>query len=110
MKIDVVAAIGHANGLFLCLEPESKEDFWLFLGPAVGWGRFSLVTNRIPGGADSFELVEIRPADAPAPCPVVEFNNVLWRKKEAAKLIVDPDMLVRDLLAQALNKLNTSVA
>jgi hypothetical protein len=87
MKIDVVAAIGHKNGFFLCLEPEKLEDFWLFLGPLAGWGRFSLVSNRIPGGADDFELVEIRLPGAPAPEPVVEFNNVLWRKKEAAEIL-----------------------
>lgn len=84
VNVNVTAAIGHKKGIFLECEPECKRDFWVFLGSLAGWGRFSLVTNRLPlGPNNTFELVEIRPANEEAPNPVVIFGSVLWRKKEA---------------------------
>lgn len=31
-------AFGNYNGMFLFTNSARQEDFWVFLGPLVGWG------------------------------------------------------------------------
>ena len=70
-KIYVHHAFGNQNGVFLFTNSARQEDFWVFLGPLVGWGRLSLRTNRLSSSAEgAFELVEIRPATEEPPSPI----------------------------------------
>ena len=86
MKIDVISIIGHENGLFFSIEGRT-EDFWMLLSPVIGWGRFSLVSNRLPDVDEVFEIVEIRRVDEFKPDNIVTFNNVVWRKREASEIM-----------------------
>jgi hypothetical protein len=84
--VDVTAVVGHQTGLHLSVEGRS-EDFWICLGELVGWGRFSLYSNREEMAVPwVWELVEILPPDAPEPENVVTFNRVLFTVKEAIEL------------------------
>lgn len=62
------------EGLVLFL-PEDREDFWLYLGGIIGWGRFAN-SFRLRGefpewkeGPIGFILTELRPASAEHPAP-----------------------------------------
>ena len=71
-KIVMDYSIGHTDGVFL-FNKKRKEDFWIFLGDLVGWGRLSLLTNRIKEAQEgAFEFVEILPTSAPPPSPILE--------------------------------------
>ena len=83
-KISVTAAFFlPGTGLILDVQ-ERADDFWMFLGELVGWGRFAPRTRRKPDCImpTAFELVEVRPEFCPAPSPVVYIPNALWRRKE----------------------------
>ena len=80
--IPIKAAIPLGTGFFLDV-PYRDEDFWLFLGNSVGWGRFSKRTGCII--STIFELIEIRPPYCPEPTPVVFLLNLLWGQQEYAE-------------------------
>lgn len=80
-------AFGNYNGMFLFTNSARQEDFWVFLGPLVGWGRLSLRTNRLPNSAEgAFEFVEIRPATEEPPTPILDISYLFT-----------PDLLVSTL-------------
>ena len=83
-SITATAAVFLKTGLILEV-PDRTEDFWLFLGERVGWGRFSWADNKVPMHSPTgFELVEVLPAEhVPAPSPRVSIEHVLWRRREA---------------------------
>ena len=39
-SITLRSIVVHSRGIFIDIE-KRKEDFWIFLGEMVGWGRFS---------------------------------------------------------------------
>ena len=84
-KISVTSAFFLPEvGLIINVENRA-DDFWMFLGDLVGWGRFALRNKRKPGCLmpTAFELVEVHPVSCPAPSPAVYIPNALWRRKEA---------------------------
>jgi hypothetical protein len=83
-RIEVPNLRSSDKGIFLEI-PDRREDFWLFMGPMVGWMKFSLVTNRLHASPyqDTFEAVATLPPGSPEPCPVVSIRHVLWRRREA---------------------------
>ena len=85
-SVRVISAVTVPNGFFLQTE-ERKKDFWLFLGPAIGWGLFRRASKRIVDANKAvFEMVEIRHPDSAPPDDVKFFANVLWRRKEALEV------------------------
>lgn len=93
LKID---AIVFMNGYVVIeLEPGTPE-FWIELGPDVGWGRFVPNESR-PIKSDKIPIIpptthkprvpyvlrEVRPAHEPRPSPIVSSLGVLWRRQAA---------------------------
>lgn len=72
----VYSVFGNHNGMFFFTNnTERQEDFWVFLGPLVGWGRLSLASNRLSNCAeDVFEFVEIRPITETPPSPILNIE------------------------------------
>lgn len=51
----------HENGIFIETNNQ-PDDFWVFLGDLIGWGKFSPRTKRLATpNRGCFELVEVRP-------------------------------------------------
>lgn len=77
----------HPNGFFI--STEAQHDFWFFLGPLIGWGRFSMSRpdkEFTPGGG-IFQLSEVLPANSEPPSSVIEGSNVLWHLTEALEVL-----------------------
>ncbi len=77
----------HPNGFFI--STEAQHDFWFFLGPLIGWGRFSMIRpdkEFTPGGG-IFQLSEVLPANSEPPSSVIEESNVLWHLSEALEVL-----------------------
>lgn len=77
----------HQKGLFLTCDQQA--DFWVRLGLAVGWGRFSMIRpdSEFTSTGGIFQLTELRPADAERPESVIEASNVLWSLPEALEVL-----------------------
>lgn len=85
--VKIYACSFHPNGFFISCE--ARGDFWYFLSPLIGWGRFSMLcieTEFSPTGG-LFQLVEVLPADSTPPESVTEGSNVLWRLPEAREAL-----------------------
>ena len=122
IRIPITAAIFHENALTISLKHD-MEDFWVNLGPFVGWGRFSnreriwppreevliplnvkldpetteLLAKSSPVKEHVFLLVEVIPADSPPPSPRGCGSDVLWRKREALESIARQSAYLRGL-------------
>lgn len=83
----IFSAYFHHNGFIV--QAEQKEDFWILLSRSLGWGKFCKIDDMdaITGCASRFELREIRPANEPAPYPVISGSNVLWHLLEACEVL-----------------------
>lgn len=78
-------AVFHKNGLFI--DAETGQDFWVYLGRHVGWGRFCLVSPA-KDSVNTFELMELRPEGQEPPSPLVHSSGVLWRLPEATEVLL----------------------
>lgn len=65
----------------------------MFLSPVIGWGRLSLVTNRLPDARKVSEIVEIISPDSSTPNNTATFNNVVLRKREVCEIMC-PDIVL----------------
>lgn len=114
-EVSIRAFSVNANGMIIALVHD-RPDFWIQLGEGLGWCRFTN-RNRLPHEEilipirglseeqkaelaewasrsrdpieETFVPVELRPAHAPAPSPVISSANVLWRKKEALECVIN---------------------
>lgn len=76
------SAIMHHTGIMLYAD--TREDFWLTLGPGLGWGRFTrLYADKGFKEEDGalFRLAEVRPESEGAPAIIRE--EQLWGAREA---------------------------
>lgn len=97
----VYAADFHPNGFFI--NAPKQGDFWVHLGPLVGWGKFSMLyeTNEFTKPSALFQLVEVLPAGSEPPESVVGGSNVLWRLTEALEVLKSvPSSGLREYLKQ----------
>lgn len=78
-------AVFHQNGFFM--DVETEQDFWVYLGHHIGWGRFSKAAPA-KDSANTFELVEVRPAEQEQPSPLIHSSNVLWHLQEALGVLI----------------------
>lgn len=77
-------AIVFANGYVVIESSTDAREFWIELGPEVGWGRFQRLAGSVINRDEvPFVLREVRPAHAPVPSPVVSSLGVLWRRRAA---------------------------
>lgn len=77
-------AILFANGHVVIESSTKVSEFWVELGPQVGWGRFERLAGSLTNrGEAPFVLREVRPAREIAPSPVVSSLGVLWRRQAA---------------------------
>ena len=95
--IQVNALVSAKWGIYLEVE-NRKDDFWLFLGSAAGWGRFRQIGKRIKTPyRECFELVEVLPAHSQVPNPLLSIEGVLWRRQEAILAEMTIQTVRRDL-------------
>ncbi|MPW17908.1 hypothetical protein GCT13_13410 [Paraburkholderia sp. CNPSo 3157] len=73
---------GHMVIENAAIENDLKE-FWVELGPSVGWGRFERNDEWIKSGEAPFVLREVRPTHEKAPSPIASSLGVLWRRRAA---------------------------
>ncbi|EGW50700.1 hypothetical protein HMPREF1022_02261 [Desulfovibrio sp. 6_1_46AFAA] len=114
-EVSIRAAIIKERGMIIYLNHD-RPDFWIQLGEGLGWCRFTN-RSRLPHEEElipikglteeqrvefaeraskprntieeTFVPVELRPAHASAPSPVIVSANVLWRKKEALECVIN---------------------
>lgn len=77
-SMPIMAAFFHKNCFTITLR-EDRPDFWVFLGPHVGWGRFQNTRRAFPGDPANDrwmrwdkvtgKLVPVPDAEAPPPPP-----------------------------------------
>ncbi|WP_156429594.1 hypothetical protein [Burkholderia sp. TSV86] len=84
MKLDFEAIV-FANGYVVIDARSDLPDFWVELGPEVGWGRFERMVE-FAFGEGRFVLREVRPAYEMAPSPIVSPLGVLWRRQAAIEI------------------------
>ena len=83
------------DGLTLFL-PENREDFWLYLGEVIGWGRFCnefRMRGETPEGRDGiypFVLTSTQPVNTQFPIPrfVSRFQSLLPRAYFEVPIVV----------------------
>lgn len=90
-------AVFHQNGFFM--DVETEQDFWVYLGHHVGWGRFSKVSSA-KDSANTFELLEVRPVGQGRPSGSVHSSGVLWCLTEALEVLLRvPSSQLQEYLA-----------
>ncbi len=79
-----VEAVTFFNGHVVVDAISNFPEFWIRIGPEVGWGRFVRLLDAQPtNGAAQFVLREVLPELAPQQGPTVSLLGVLWRRQAA---------------------------
>ncbi|WP_143328074.1 hypothetical protein [Caballeronia pedi] len=83
-RLDLHAdAVVFLNG-FVTIESEvDVPEFWIELGPSVGWGRFERLEEIKTKDEALFVLCGVRSAHEPVPSPIASPLGVLWRRRAA---------------------------
>ncbi|MND65129.1 hypothetical protein D3C81_565080 [compost metagenome] len=80
----IIYALSYTyNGIYI--HASQQEPFWMFINSIIGWGKFDMLrpSDEFTANGGLFQLTEVRPADQPAPHPLVSDGGVLWRRQEA---------------------------